>query len=232
MSRKWLFTLTLLSVLCLLPLALTAQDAEETPEPPAGGEMEVETTEEPLDVDVEITMEPPAEMTMEPSAEMTQEPDMEGMVDTMPMPSGTEVSLENLTNDTDEWYGEVVSVEGVITQFMNINIIVLGEDVPIDDDQVLVINTSGEFFDPMLINGARVNITGLVRRSFEDNVDSLEEFEEQVEWEGDEMSVDNPMTSLYDGSLPDDFNGYTVIELQDMRGVTVIDDNLDNDEEE
>jgi len=154
------------------------------------------------------------------------------MVDTMPMPSGTEVSLENLTNDTDEWYGEVVSVEGVITQFMNINIIVLGEDVPIDDDQVLVINTSGEFFDPMLINGARVNITGLVRRSFEDNVDSLEEFEEQVEWEGDEMSVDNPMTSLYDGSLPDDFNGYTVIELQDMRGVTVIDDNLDNDEEE
>jgi hypothetical protein len=84
-----------------------------------------------------------------------------------PTPEGG-FTLENLTADPKSYIGQQVSLEGTVEDMLNVRAFILGENAPIDNDQVLVINTSGKEFDIRLTKGARFRITGTVYASFAD----------------------------------------------------------------
>jgi hypothetical protein len=84
-----------------------------------------------------------------------------------PTPEGG-FTLENLTADPKSYYGQQVSLEGVVEDMLNVRAFILGEGAPVDNDQVLVINTSGKEFDIRLTKGARFRIIGTVYASFND----------------------------------------------------------------
>jgi hypothetical protein len=84
-----------------------------------------------------------------------------------PTPEGG-FTLENLTADPKSYVGQQVSLEGTVEDMLNVRAFILGENAPIDNDQVLVINTSGKEFDIRLTKGARFRVTGTVYASFAD----------------------------------------------------------------
>ncbi|MBK8020783.1 MAG: hypothetical protein IPK19_04970 [Chloroflexi bacterium] len=77
-----------------------------------------------------------------------------------------EGDLETVTADTPSFYGQIVTLEGVIEDFLGARMFVLGEAAVLDNDQVLVINNSGHDFAPELMQGSRVVVTGRVLPSY------------------------------------------------------------------
>ena len=91
-----------------------------------------------------------------------------------PMPEGAEgipvegINLESITADAASYYGQQVTIEGVVEEILNVRAFILGEAAELDNDQILVINTTGEDFDLRLTSGARVIITGTIYPSREE----------------------------------------------------------------
>ena len=77
----------------------------------------------------------------------------------------TEGTLEAVTADSANWYGQVVTLEGEIGDFVNARIFSLGEGATLDNDQVLVVNNSSHAFPPEVIQEARVRVTGRIHPS-------------------------------------------------------------------
>ena len=75
-------------------------------------------------------------------------------------------TLETVTADPGAVYGQEVTLEGVLTEFVNVRTFVLSEGAALDDDKVLVINNTPIEFDPTLVTGERVRITGIVMPSY------------------------------------------------------------------
>jgi hypothetical protein len=76
------------------------------------------------------------------------------------------LTLESITADPGAVYGQEVTLEGVLTEFINVRTFVLSEGAALDDDKVLVINSTPIEFDPTLVTGERVRITGVVMPSY------------------------------------------------------------------
>ncbi|MDX2161115.1 MAG: hypothetical protein SF162_07315 [bacterium] len=95
----------------------------------------------------------PALATVDPAADPAAQP--EGGVD-----------LEGLTADPDAYLGQTITLEGVVSNLLNVRAFVLGEGAALDDDQVLVINMTGEEFDIRVTDGTRFVVTGVVYPSF------------------------------------------------------------------
>jgi hypothetical protein len=96
---------------------------------------------------------------------------MEGEVPAEPViPAEGEViegpTLESVTADPGAIYGQEVTLEGVLAEFVNVRTFVLSEGAALDDDKVLVINNTPIEFDPTLVTGERVRITGVVMPSY------------------------------------------------------------------
>jgi hypothetical protein len=75
-------------------------------------------------------------------------------------------TLESVTADPGAVYGQEVTLEGVLAEFVNVRTFVLSEGAALDDDKVLVINNTPIEFDPSLVAGERVQITGIVMPSY------------------------------------------------------------------
>jgi hypothetical protein len=75
-------------------------------------------------------------------------------------------TLESVTADPGAVYGQEVTLEGVLAEFVNVRTFVLSEGAALDDDKVLVINNTPIEFDPSLVTGERVQITGIVMPSY------------------------------------------------------------------
>jgi len=75
-------------------------------------------------------------------------------------------TLESVTADPGAVYGQEVTLEGVLAEFVNVRTFVLSEGAALDDDKVLVINNTPIEFDPTLVTGERVRITGVVMPSY------------------------------------------------------------------
>lgn len=76
-------------------------------------------------------------------------------------------TLESVTADPGSYYGMEVTFEGVVVELVNIRSFVLGEGAAIDDDQVLVLNNSGQEFNIGLTRDARVRVTGTIYPAFD-----------------------------------------------------------------
>lgn len=76
-------------------------------------------------------------------------------------------TLESVTADPALYYGQEVAFEGVVAELVNTRSFVLGEGAAIDDDQVLVLNNSGQEFNIGLTRDARVLVTGVIYPAFD-----------------------------------------------------------------
>lgn len=73
-----------------------------------------------------------------------------------------QTTLEDLTANSADFYGQQVTIEGTIENLLNVRTFVLGEAVAVDNDQVLVINNTGEEFDFRVMDGQMARLTGTV----------------------------------------------------------------------
>jgi hypothetical protein len=76
-------------------------------------------------------------------------------------------TLESVTADPATYYGQTVTFEGVVEELVNTRSFVLGEGAALDDDQVLVLNNSGQEFNIGLTRDARVSVTGVIYPAFD-----------------------------------------------------------------
>ena len=136
-------------------------------------------------------------------------------------------TLEELTADSAEFYGETVSLEGTIVEFVNSSSFVIGEDAAIDDDRILVLNNSGEVLPIQLFRGEFIVVTGVVHGSLEVHVDEMmgeadNEMDDESE-EVDHMDEAVDVLNYYlTGNFPSDFDGFTVLEIVDIENVDFI----------
>ena len=142
----------------------------------------------------------------------------------------TDIDLEGLTADPAMYVGQTVRLEGVIANLINVRTFILGEGAALDDDQILVINSSGEEFDIRVTEGGRFVVTGMVYSSFSDGgltqiiahlAESGDLGETSMATPGDAMATVDPMmgamlprsTSLAEMVLPDTVFDYTILEV-------------------
>lgn len=142
-----------------------------------------------------------------------------------PVPQGEGgVDLEGLTGDPSLYIGQTVSLEGVVEDLVNVRAFVFGEGVAIDNDQVLVVNTSGEEFDIRVTDGSRFIVTGTVYPSFADGglTQIIARLAEMGELDEGAMATVDPMmpmprsTNLAEMIVPDALFDYTIVELNSV----------------
>jgi len=118
-----------------------------------------------------------------------------------------------------------VIMEGFIETFLSVDAFILGENVSIDNDQVLVINNTGRSLPRDLFTGANIVITGVVRPSYDDvasgsmtvdvmPMDVAMQTELALLNEANMGATSYGM--YYTGLFPSDYFGYTIIELTDV----------------
>jgi hypothetical protein len=141
-------------------------------------------------------------------------------------------TLEDLTASADQYYDQTVTLQGAVIEFVSVNSFVLGEDVLIDDDRILVINNSGTYLSHDLFRGDRVVVTGIVHPSLLVQNDRIESDDveitpvptEDVEDAGDEMltSFENSLPLYYSGAFPEDYNNFTVLEIISIEQIQTV----------
>jgi hypothetical protein len=130
----------LMIVMLMLPLAVMAQD-DPPPEPPP--------EEDPIDEPVEPM---PMDEPVEPE----------------PFPEDVGITISDITGDSEAYYGQTVTVEGNIDEFINIRSFVIGETGFLTRNQLLVVNASGEELPLDVVKDIRVSVTGVVYPHFDD----------------------------------------------------------------
>ncbi len=73
-----------------------------------------------------------------------------------------QVTISDVTGNSPEYYGQTVTLEGVITELVNVRTFVIS-DQNLIDNQLLVINNTGREFDLRVTGDQRVVVTGIVR---------------------------------------------------------------------
>jgi uncharacterized protein YdeI (BOF family) len=141
-------------------------------------------------------------------------------------------TLEEVTANRTAFDSQTVILEGFIDRFLSVDTFVLGENVGIDNDQVLVINNTGRAFPRDLFAGANVVITGLVRPPYNDvasgamSVDTTPVGE--MSMDADLMFMNEMNTGYtsyglyYGGFFPETYFGYTVIEVTDVATIAFV----------
>jgi hypothetical protein len=131
----------LMIVVLMLPLVVMAQE-DPPPEPPP----EEDPFEEPLDPE-------PMDEPVEPE----------------PFPEEVGITISDITGDSEAYYGQTVTVEGNVDEFINIRSFVIGETGFLTRNQLLVINATGEELPLDVLKDIRVSITGVVYPHFDDD---------------------------------------------------------------
>lgn len=153
-----------------------------------------------------------------------------------------DATLEGVTSNSPDYYGSVVTFEGNISEFVNSYTFVLGEDATLDNDQVLVINNASHPFNPDVMKGARVQITGRVLPSVEavndgatTEYDSMFHDDEMMTDEdtSEEAMTDDEMNNMamgrynvvqfaQNGHLTEAYDAFTIVEIVNRDNVTII----------
>lgn len=135
--------------------------------------------------------------TLPPEEQPVEElPPVEGIPEEVVPLEEVEPNLEIVTADPASFYGQEVTFEGVVTEMVNIRAFVLGEGAALDDDQVLVLNNSGQEFSIELTRDARVQVTGTIYPAWD-----------QGGWDQVMMLPMGGMNDLQTGTTTDDQSG-------------------------
>lgn len=181
----------------------------------------------------EATEEP--DMTETSDVEMTEMPDTDNDMEINTLSDAIESSLEEIAGNSEDFFGQRVTLEGNIETFINAKTFILGEEAIVDNDQLIVFNMTNETFDLEVSNDAQVILTGVILPSFTFKQDGVDE---TIYWQPlvaiDEMMnfVVNPLQFFYDGELEDQYDVYTVLVVEDVQNINVLsdDDGVTNDE--
>lgn len=144
-------------------------------------------------------------------------------------------TIESVTSESDEYYGEIVTLEGEIGEFVNSRIFALGESAAIDNDLVLVVNNSSETFDPRIMAEAHVIVTGRVHPSVVAinegaqtdfgalfTVEEAEYDEETTATMMEEQGRRNMVQFAQNSYLAPGFDNYTIIEVVNIDNVEFV----------
>lgn len=88
------------------------------------------------------------------------------------------VTIEELVNSAEDYYGQQISVQGHVQNLLNVRTFVLDEGATVENDAVLVLNTSDQSFSLLLTDGARVEVTGTVHMPLSQQKENEEDGEE------------------------------------------------------
>ena len=154
-------------------------------------------------------------------------------------------TLEDVTSNSTDYYGSVATIEGYVGEFLNAYAFTLGENAALDNDLVLVINNSSKPFNPDVMNGAHIQITGRVHPSLEAVTDGIEAeygsmFTDDMTLtpvsgtaDTDEMMDDNMMGYMsisrhnlvqfaQQGYFADKYDNYTIVEIVNRDNLSVL----------
>lgn len=152
-----------------------------------------------------------------------------------------DATIQSVTDESDQYYGGIVTLEGVVGDFVNARAFALGEGATIDNDLVLIVNNSRNAFDARIIQEARVRVTGRVHPSQvalnegamtdfgslftpEDGDFALED-NSIMAMNSDERSRLDMVDWVQNGYFPEGFENYTIIEIVNAGNVEFIEFN-------
>jgi hypothetical protein len=149
-------------------------------------------------------------------------------------------TLEQIASAPEEFYGQTVTFDAYVSEFLNSQIFVASENALFDNDMVLIMDDNGEPFHMAVTKGAQVRITGTVYES----LDVLQADRRRQEFEAQANNPDAtpatvdtspetpqepfdghdipPLQFFYDGHLRDGYNVFTVIVVESPDDVQVL----------
>ncbi|MDX2137532.1 MAG: hypothetical protein SF123_05510 [Chloroflexota bacterium] len=96
---------------------------------------------------------------------------------------GEPIGLGDVTGDSASYYGQTVTIQAVIGEFVSSNVFVLTDAAVLSNNSVLVINNSGRPLPNSYVKGQEVIVTGRVHPSFSEvfngNVQQFPSFYEE-----------------------------------------------------
>jgi len=160
----------------------------------------------------------------------------------------TDETIVAITDNSDDYYGAVVSIEGTVVNFLSPNIFEVGEVGALTNSRVLVVNNSSHTLSPDLIEGTVIRVTGRVLPSHDviqdgydwtyepfhaDDAMMAEEATEEPMMEGTEEAMEEDMMSMEGrmnlvsfvqaGYIPGAFGQHTLLEVLNVESIEVMD---------
>jgi hypothetical protein len=186
MKKRTVFVL-LLAIAMVLAIPAFAQDVQPTPDP----DVEQPPVEEPADPAVEQPVDPALEQPTDPAMQQTGE-------------MGVVIEMGELTANTEAYYGQVVTVEGNMTEFLNVRAFILDDEALLAENRVLVINNSPASFDITLRPDLWLRVTGVVHPAY--NEGGWDQFDFTASQQGmtqQPMGQTDPLAATPVGTDPD-----------------------------
>ena len=148
-------------------------------------------------------------------------------------------TLEGVASGPANFYRQPVTLHGYVSEFLSSGIFVIGENAVFDNDQLLVVNNTGELFDLNIQKGAQVQVTGVVYESL--SVLESVRFAEQAQLQASNLENVSPsepvvieepepfdghgipaLQFIYDGYVRNEYNAFTILVVENIADVIVM----------
>lgn len=135
-----------------------------------------------------------------------------------------DATIEAITDDSESYYGAVVTFEGTLSNFVGTRIFEVMEDELLTDSIVLVVNNSSQAFPGGLVEGALVRVTGRVHPSYDEFLDDDTYAYTPFDEGAPESDVErtNMIDFVHRGYVPEEFGEHTLIEVLNVESIEVL----------
>lgn len=164
-----------------------------------------------------------------------------------------DLTLEEVAANSADYYGQELTLEGTIENFLSPHVFIVGEDALIDNDQVLAINRSGQVLPLNVMEGSYIVVTGTIYPSLNEvengavldglfidpevgnndyygSLNLMDNTGEVMEATEDPMNMMTDWGSFnldttsyfYNGRLARDYDDHTVLVIDSVNAVSVI----------
>jgi hypothetical protein len=216
-------SLVSLSIIVLVGMIVLMSGLNEPSHAQGGATATVNATSSPAQGG---TLTPSAPTT--PAAGGTQTPGAM-MTPTISM-EGSSSLLQEVAKSPDRYFGQPVTVIGLVGRLISPRVFIVDEGAALDNDGLLVINTSAQELSGDVMQGNRVQVTGVVRQSI-----NLRQEAQNNTTPTAAATVDVAMQPTMDATMQanaltleqvlgetdlNDFANYTILEVSDANAVT------------
>lgn len=134
-------------------------------------------------------------------------------------------TIEAITDDSESYYGVVVTIEGQLVNFVSPRMFSMGEeDELFTNSFVLVVNNSNNDFSAGLVEGADIRVTGRVHPSHDVIMDGTDwaytPFDEDAAVEDTDRM--NMVSFAQRGYIPEEFGEHTIFEVLNIDSIEII----------
>jgi len=140
-------------------------------------------------------------------------------------------TIEAITDNSEDYYGAVVTVQGTLLNFVGSRIFELGEDEILTNSNVLVVNNSNQPFPSSLVEGVALQVTGRVVPSYDyvqdDTAWTYTPYDEAMAADAQNNQNGNGRLNMvnfvHTGYIPGVFGSHTIFEVLNVENITVLD---------